>query len=132
MTVPTRGGQRRDGGGGGLSKKRPLCYGFPIRATGRATTEISLSPRAVQPLGPDQAFRELATAQIAQTGKTLDRVAEDEVRSEKGQKRIFINVTTVSPALGRVGHPKESSWDQRKHPSITRLCQNGQNGKTAA
>lgn len=45
---------------------------------------------------------------------------------------FFINVTTVSPALGRVGHPKETFWDQRKHPSITRLYQKGQNGKTAA
>ena len=46
------------------------------------------------------------------------------------KKAYFINVTKISPALGRVGHPREIFRDQRNHPSITRLSQKGWNGKT--
>jgi len=41
-------------------------------------------------------------------GKMVDGVAEGEVRSQTGKRGIFISVTTVLPASGRVEHPTET------------------------
>ena len=63
--------------------------------------------------------------------KTVDGVAEGEVRSVSQEKAPFHQRDDGFPGSGRVTHLVET-WGQRGALSVLQGCQNGQDGKTAA
>jgi hypothetical protein len=65
-------------------------------------------------------------------GKSVDREADGEVRSEPGYKGLFHHVTSILPTFARVGNLRDTllgASDVSRHSS---RVQNAQNGKTAA
>jgi hypothetical protein len=62
----------------------------------------------------------------------VDGVTEGEVRSEKGNYRLFSNVTTVLPYLGPLGGHAAAFSGSEEQTRDQALAQRTGNGKTAA
>jgi hypothetical protein len=62
----------------------------------------------------------------------VDRVAEGVVRSVKAPGGFSLNITTVLPGSGHVGLPTDTFLRSAGRPFYPEVCQDGQDGKTAA